>query len=93
MIKKLSFIKWLSILRDHCHYGLRYLGNCIICLLLLLLLYQDYVSSETQTSSSPERIVETDHLSPQADLLMLLKLLRAFSNEGELCACDLFNLF
>ena len=34
-------------------------------------------------TTAPGRVVEADNLAPQADLLALLKLLRAFSSEGK----------
>ena len=56
---------------------------------------QDFVSSEVQVSSSPGRVVETDHLAPHADLLTLLKLLRSFSSESkkywDLCVMEIYS--
>jgi len=37
----------------------------------------------SQATTVPGRVVEADHLTPQADLLALLKLLRAFSSESK----------
>ena len=53
------------------------------------------MSSEVQVSSSPGRVVETDHLAPHADLLTLLKLLRSFSSESkkywDLCVMEIYS--